>query len=160
MPGVTYVLGQVPTPAEVSAWLTSVANADVATNANIVGSKLASNARRLFAKADVQINLAASAVANLIILHPIVAATARKLTFLYTEASDANTGINISVGNETNANYYYVGLSEVNCNGWYEKDATLLNSAIAAGNTMVCGCEGGKVGTGKVLVCAEFDVND
>ena len=110
------------------------------------------------AKAMVKIDLSATAVSNIPILHTSRACTLLKALILYTEASSADAGVTIEIGTEGTAAYYYTGTSEVSQALWYELDATLLQTAIAAGDTVICGCAGAKVGTGEVLICIEYKV--
>ena len=111
-----------------------------------------------FAKAMAKIDLSGVAVSNIPILHTSRACTLLKAIILYTEASSADAGVTIEIGNEATAAYYYTGTSEVSKALWYELDVTLLQTAIAAGDTVICGCAGGKVGTGEVLICIEYKV--
>ena len=112
-----------------------------------------------FAKAMVVIDLSGGAVSNTPILHTSRALTLLKAIILYTELSSADAGVTITIGKESNASYYYTGASEISKGQWYELDVTLLQTDIAAGDTVICGCAGGKVGTGEVLILLEFKVN-
>lgn len=138
----------------------AVTNAKVKAAAGIVGSKLATNARTAFAKAYAKLDLSGSAQADVPILHTSVAITLSRVILLYTEASSADAGVAIKVGKETDDDYYYTGTSEASKAAWYEKSLTLLATDLAAGDTLVCSNAGGKTGTGEILVCAEYTVDD
>jgi hypothetical protein len=103
--------------------------------------------------------LSGSAVVDQAILHAAEALHLVRAILLYTEASSANVGKLVTIGTETDADYYYTGLSEVSKSAWYEAEVVLLNRAVAAGDTVVCGTEGGKTGTGEILVCLEYTVD-
>ena len=137
-----------------------IVNADVNTAAAIVGSKLASNARRNHAKAFAKLDLSGAAQTDVVILHTVVACTLLKAILLYTEASSADAGVTVTIGKEATAAYYYTGTSETTQALWYEKDVTLLQTAIAAGDTVICGNAGSKTGTGEILVTIEYTVDD
>lgn len=139
---------------------TGVANAHVAAAAAIAGSKLAANARKRFCQAIAKLDLSGAAQADVPLLHPTVPITLVKATFLYTEASSADAGVAVTIGKEGSAAFFYTGDSEINKAAWYEKDLTLLQTALTAGDTLVCGNAGGKAGTGEILVCVEYTVND
>lgn len=108
------------------------------------------------AKAFASLDLSGSAQADVPILHASAAATLVKAMLLYTEATSTNAGVDVTVGNETDADHYYVGSSATNQSQWYEEDVTLLKTAVAAGDTVICGHAGSKTGTGEVLVCIEY----
>ena len=109
-----------------------------------------------FTKAMVAIDLSGGAVSAIPILHTSRAVTLLKAIILYTEASSADAGVLLEIGKEADADYYYTGNSEASKALWYELDVTLLQTAITAGDTILCGCAGGKIGTGEVLICIEF----
>uniref|UniRef100_A0A6H2A0N1 Major tropism determinant N-terminal domain-containing protein n=1 Tax=viral metagenome TaxID=1070528 RepID=A0A6H2A0N1_9ZZZZ len=111
-----------------------------------------------FARAFSVIDLSGAAVSNIPILHTSRALTLLKAIILYTEATSADAGVTITIGKEATAAYYYTGTSEISKAQWYELDVTLLATDIAAGDTVICGCAGGKVGTGEVLICIEYKV--
>jgi hypothetical protein len=94
-----------------------------------------------------------------VILHPTQDCTLTKLTFLYTEASSADAGILVTVGKESDLDYYYTGTSETNKAQWYEKECDSLESDIAAGDTVLVSSAGSKVGTGEILACIEYEVS-
>lgn len=112
-----------------------------------------------FAKAMVIMDLSGGAVSNIIILHTSRALTLLKAIILYTEASSADAGVTITIGKESDNDYYYTGASEISQAQWYEKDVTLLATDVAAGDTVICGTAGGKTGTGEVLIVIEYKVN-
>src|SRR3990167_4302947 len=111
-----------------------------------------------FAKAMVIMDLSGGAVSNVIVLHTSRALTLLKAIILYTEASSADAGVTITIGKESDLDYYYTGASEISQAQWYEKDVTLLATDVAAGDTVICGIAGGKVGTGEVLITLEYKV--
>ena len=118
------------------------------------------NRRRHHAFAFAKLDLSGSAQADVPILHTSVTATLINATLLYTEASSGDAGVVVTIGKETDDNYYYTGTSEVSKALWYEKDVTLLATDVAAGDTVVCGNAGGKSGTGEILVCIEYAPNE
>lgn len=105
-----------------------------------------------FAKLD----LSAAAQADVTILHAGVAMQLLNAYLVYTEASSADAGVTVTVGKETDADYYFTGTSEVSKAAWYELDVTLLQTDIAAGDTVICGHAGTKTGTGEILVFIEY----
>lgn len=111
------------------------------------------------AKGSAVLDLSGSAVVDQVILHATQALHLVRAILLYTEASSANTGKLVTIGKETDNDYYYTGLSEVSKSAWYEAEVALLNHALAAGDTIVCGTAGGKTGTGEILVCIEYTVD-
>lgn len=116
------------------------------------------NASIKHAKAYAKLDLSGAAASDVVILHTTRACTLVKAVLLYTEASSADAGVTVEIGKETDADYYYTGTSEVSKAQWYEKDVTLLKTDIAAGDTVICGCAGSKVGTGEILVCIEYRI--
>ena len=140
--------------------LESIEDADVSIGAAIKGSKTASNARRRYAKAFAILDLSGTAQSDIAIFHTTVAATLLKAILLYTEASSSDAGVTVTIGKETDDDYYYTGASEINKAKWYELEVGLLQTVIAAGDTVVCGNVGGKIGTGEILVCIEYVVDD
>lgn len=110
----------------------------------------------LHAKAYAKLDLSGAAQADVPILHSSEAVTLVKALLLYTEATSTNAGIDVTVGNETDADHYYIGSSATSAAQWYEEDVTLLKTAVAAGDTVICGHAGTKTGTGEVLVCIEY----
>jgi hypothetical protein len=81
-------------------------------------------------------------------------------TLLYTEASSADTGVDIRMGRYQDSvalddNYFDNSTSEVSKDLGYSKTfvtADLTQTAIAGGDVLTVGTTGGKVGTGKVRV--------
>ena len=102
---------------------------------------------------------AGAAASDVVIFHAARACTLVSAILLYTEASSADAGVAVTIGKETDNDYYYTGTSEVSKAQWYEKSVTLLQTAIAAGDTVICGCAGSKTGTGEVLVFIEYTVD-
>ncbi len=111
------------------------------------------------AYAMAKLDLSGAAASSVTILHTTRACTLVKAVLLYTEASSADTGVTVTIGKETDADFYYTGASEVSKAAWYEKEVTLLQTAVAAGDTVICGDAGSKVGTGEILVCLEYTVD-
>ena len=111
---------------------------------------------RSFSTSIVSLDLSAAAVSNITILHtgkPLVILDA---ILLYTEASSADAGVVVTIGKESSSAYYYTGTSEASKALWYEKSVVLLATDVSAGDTVVCGCAGGKTGTGEILICLEY----
>jgi len=111
------------------------------------------------AKAMVGIDLSGGAVTGIPILHTSRAMTLLAIMLLYIEASSADAGVTVTVGKESDADYYYTGASESSKAQWYENSVAMLATDLDAGDTIICGCAGGKVGDGEVLVCIEYRVN-
>ena len=112
-----------------------------------------------YAKAYAVLDLSGAAQSDVVIAHFSGGAKLVKAILLYTEASSADAGVTIKIGKETDDDYYYTGTSEVSKAKWYEKDVTLLQTAVAAGDTVICSSAGGKTGTGEILVCLEYLVD-
>jgi hypothetical protein len=106
------------------------------------------------------LDLSGAAQVDVPILHPADDCILLHILLLYVEASSNNTGVAVTVGNETDPDYFYIGDSELSKEQWYELDALLFENDLAGGDTLVCGHPGGKVGTGEILVCAEYILND
>jgi hypothetical protein len=115
--------------------------------------------RTRHAKAMVTLDLSGAAAAS-VILHPTQACTITKLTFLYTEASSGDAGITITVGKESDPDYYYTGTTEISKAQFYEKDCTLLAADVESGDTILVDSAGSKAGTGEILALIEYEVND
>jgi len=96
------------------------------------------------------------AAETLYMLHTTRAITLYKVILLYTEASSADAGITLKVGKETDDDYYYTGTSEVSKAQYYEADLTLLQTDLAAGDTLIFSSAGGKVGTGEIMCFVEW----
>ena len=111
------------------------------------------------AKAYIKLDLSGAAQTDVAILHTARALTLVKAILLYTEASSGDAGVSVTIGKETDADYYYIGNSETSQSVWYEKDVTLLQTNVTAGDTVICGNAGSKVGTGEILVCIEYTVD-
>ena len=158
--GTPVVTDEITYAAKMNLKLETVVDADVSVGAAVKGSKLADNARRSHARAFAVLDLSGAAQVDVPILHTVGACTLMKAILLYTEASSVDAGVTVTVGMETDNDYYYTGTSEVSKAKWYELDVTLLQTVIAAGNTVVCGTIGGKAGIGEILVCIEYMVND
>ena len=96
---------------------------------------------------------------DIICLHTERACTLLKATLLYTTATGAGAGVTVRIGKETDDNYYYTGTSEVSKSQWYSKDVTLLQTDVAAGDTVTLGTAGGKADTGDIMLVIEYEVS-
>ncbi len=128
----------------------------VTTGAGTLAFGLSAAARANYATATAKLDLSASAQSDVVIFHATRACTLVSARLLYTEASSSDAGVTVTIGKETDAAYYYTGTSEISKAKWSELDVTLLATDIAAGDTVICGTAGSKVGTGEILVCIEF----
>jgi len=108
------------------------------------------------AKAMAAMDLSGAAVVDNVILHVESARTLVKAVPLYTEASSTHTGVTLTLGKETDADYYYTGASTASAAMWAGTPVTLLATDIAAGDTVICGSAGSKTGAGEVLWCIEY----
>ena len=134
----------------------------VSTNDIITAAKMSAKLETAYrhAMAFAKLDLSGSAQADVPIFHAPRACTIVKVILVYTEASSGDAGITVEIGKETDANYYFTGTSEINKAKWYELDVTLLQTALGAGDTVICGHAGGKAGTGEILVFIEYTVDD
>lgn len=96
------------------------------------------------------------AAAVVYLLHASRAMTLYKAIITYTEASSVDAGILLKIGKESDDDYYYTGTSEVSKAQWYERDTTLLQTDVTAGDTVYLTSAGGKVGTGEIIVTLEY----
>ena len=72
---------------------------------------------------------------------------------IYTEASSADAGVNISVGKLGTTGYFVANTaSEVSKAIGYEKVLTLANDVVETGDLITASCAGGKTGTGNVVI--------
>ena len=110
------------------------------------------------AKAYAKLDLSGAAQADVPIVHSSQAALLVKAILLYTEAASTHAGVLVTIGNETDADHYYTGTSATNQSQWAESSVTLLKTAVAAGDTVICGHAGTKTGAGEILVCVEYVV--
>jgi predicted RecA/RadA family phage recombinase len=110
------------------------------------------------AKAFSKLDLSGSAQADVVVVHSSQALTVVKAILLYTEASSTHAGVDVTIGNETDADHYYIGSSATGQSQWAESSVTLLKSTVAAGDTVLCGHAGSKTGAGEILVCLEYVV--
>lgn len=124
--------------------------------------------RRLVARLDADVyrkivksvSLDLSASASLaVVLHCEKVCTLIKATLLYSEATSSDAGVSIKIGKETDDSYYYTGTSEISKALWYSKDVTLLQTDLAAGNTVIISTAGGKVGTGEIMLVLEYGID-
>lgn len=102
------------------------------------------------------IDLSAAAVADIPIFHTSVACTLLNLYFVYPEATSADAGVVIDVGKGSDDDYYFTGASDVSQSAYAVVSKTLLQTVIAAGETVICNCAGSKTGTGTLLVVIEY----
>ena len=137
-------------------WATDVHELRVGDGSTLGGIKVAGeNQIKQTFRALVVLDLSGSAQANVLILHAVRAMTILSAILLYTEASSGDGGVTVEIGKESDADYYYTGTSESSKSQWYEKSVTLLATNLAAGDTLICGNAGSKVGTGEILVIIE-----
>jgi len=108
------------------------------------------------ARSSISLDLSDSAT-TVVALHCERACTLIKATILYTEASSADAGVALKIGKETDDDYYYTGTSETDKAQWYSLDVTLLQTDLAAGDTILFYCAGSKVGTGEVMLILEYE---
>ena len=106
-------------------------------------------------RTSVSVDLSGAAT-TLVAFHSERACTLKKATLLYTEASSSDAGITVKIGKESDDDYYYTGTSEVSKAQWYTLNVTLLQTALAAGDTVLLYSAGGKVGTGEVTLILEY----
>ena len=107
-----------------------------------------------------RLDLSGAAVVETVIMRAKTALTLTKLYLHYTEASSGDAGVLVTAGTAADAAGYYTGTSEISKAKHYEKDCTLLATAVAASGVVTCSTAGGKVGTGEVQVCLEYTVDD
>lgn len=112
-----------------------------------------------YAKAYAVLDLSGAAQSDVILEHFSGGAKLVKVLLVYTEASSGDAGVAVKIGKETDDDYYYTGTSEINKAKWYEKNVALLQTAVVAGDTVICSSAGGKTGTGEILVCLEYLVD-
>lgn len=139
----------------------TASNTGVFTIANdsVTPSKMSASAKCQVAQARVILDLSGGASSS-IIFHATKAATITKIRALYSEASSSDTGVQIDVGKQGSASYFYTGTSEADKALYDYSDLTPLQTAIAANDTVVCSTAGGKTGTGEVLFILEYRYND
>ena len=78
-----------------------------------------------------------------------------KIKLLYTEASSTDVGVAIAIKSVDNFFTYYSGTSEVSKAKWYEFIPTLATTYLNS-SPIIATTVGGKVGTGEVLICVEY----
>lgn len=83
--------------------------------------------------------------------------TLTEADLVYTEASSADTGVNVKVGKlivGTDDDDFFVAAvaSEVSKEAGYRKSLTLAQTAIAEGDIITINSAGGKTGTGEVIL--------
>lgn len=98
------------------------------------------------------------AAATLICLHTELSVELVRAFFLYTEASSADAGITIKIGNEADDDYFYTGTTEVSKSQWYSADLTLLKKDLTAGDTVILSSAGSKTGTGEIMLVIEYKI--
>lgn len=124
----------------------------------ITREKLEASEEKRIVVQQVPLDLSGAAE-EVILFHAEDACTLLKLTVVYPEASSADAGVTLTVGNEANAVYYYTGTSETGKAQWGSTDLTLLQTAVAAGDSVRVNSAGGKVGAGEVVFVIEYYVN-
>jgi hypothetical protein len=139
----------------------SLGNANIASDAGIAGSKLATNARVQVSSVTDAMDLSGSAVPDTIWMHFNRAATLVSVYATYVEATSEDTGVAIDVGKQGDDGFFVAAYTSKPSAAAYSQEAcTLANTAIAAGDTITYNCAGGKTGAGTVFLTAEFVFND
>lgn len=105
---------------------------------------------------QIAIDLSAVAVSNVYLLHASRAMTLYKFIITYTEASSADAGITLELGKETDRDYYYTGTSDASEAQWFERDCTLLQTDVGAGDTVRFYSPNNKTGIGEIIVTIEY----
>ena len=124
-------------------------------NDTIATNDLSTLAATHISRSVTALDLSGGGQTDVIVLHTERAAIMDKLTIMYTEGSAAGNCL-LEVGDEGNADEYYTGNS-VNAQAqWVTADLTKLQTAIAAGDTVVCGCAGGSGAVGEIIVIIEY----
>ena len=100
------------------------------------------------------------AATTLIVHHSEQPLRLMRACFLYTEASSADAGVGISIGNEGATNAFLAKTSEINKAQYYAKvyesdGAGLATASLATGDTITCTTAGGKADTGEVWVTVD-----
>lgn len=101
-------------------------------------------------------DLSGAAVADNPIFHTSVACTLLNLYWVYIEATSADAGIVVDVGKGSDDDFFFTGSTDVSKSAYDVEEKTLLQTAIAAGDTVICNSAGGKTGTGTLLVVIEY----
>jgi hypothetical protein len=138
----------------------ALGNDNIADDAGIVGSKLAANARKHVSPITAVMDLSGSAVADTPWLHFSVAATLTALYAVYVEAASDDVGVEIQVGKQGAADHFATITSKPEAEANEQVAATLLQTAIAAGDTLAYNCAGGKTGAGTCFLVAEYTIDD
>lgn len=105
---------------------------------------------------QVPIDLSAVPVDEVYLLHASRAMTLYKFIITYIEAPSGDAGITLELGKETDRDYYYTGTSDAGEAQWFERDCTLLQTDVAAGDTVRFYSPNNKVGTGEIIVTIEY----
>lgn len=103
------------------------------------------------------IDLSGAAVADTPVLHTSVALQILGLYFMYQEATSADAGIVIDVGKGGDDDFFFTGSTDVSKSAFDVESKTLLQTALAAGETMTYNSAGGKTGTGTLLIVVEYE---
>ena len=107
-----------------------------------------------------KIDLSATAQADVPLLHAVRAVTLISATLLYVdETSSADAGSTIDIGKESDDDYFWTGATEASKAAWYEKTLTLLQTVLAAGDTLVYNYSQ-KTGAGVAIIVVEFVYTD
>ena len=100
-----------------------------------------------------QIHIDITGAAQIIpLLHADAELTILKAVAVYVGATDATGGIELRVGKETDSNFFVLENSESNKAQWYEKELTLLETILDAGDTLTVGSVGGSADGGSPLI--------
>jgi hypothetical protein len=91
------------------------------------------------------------------VFHSQFSAYINRATLVYSEASSADAGISLKLGKESADDYFLSVTSEVSKDQWYEKDLTLSNRGIEAGDSLLFESAGSKTGTGAVYLIVEVE---
>lgn len=93
---------------------------------------------------------------QIVVLHSERACTLKKATLVYFAASGVGNTTTIKVGKESDDDYYYTGTSEASKSQWYSKDVTLLQTDLAAGDTVLLTWTQNAANTAEIFVCLEY----
>jgi hypothetical protein len=102
---------------------------------------------------SVDLSGAATAVPILLSNRPVYVLQAG---FLYDEASSADAGITLEIGDSSDADKFFTGTSEGSRSQWDLRNQTLLANSHDAGVPMLLTSAGGKTGTGQVRAVVEY----
>lgn len=81
----------------------------------------------------------------------------KRATVIYSEATSSDTGVIVKLGKESDDDYFFTFTSEVSKSQWDEKDVTLLQTDVQAGDALIFASAGNKTGTGEVVCAIELE---